>query len=146
MKNVNKDTMNDYMSIMETTTAEKILDWGRNQITIEAPIKFIVGLVMQVKTIKTETIPEEGIKFGKPDEEIVGFTPLERVGALCQVDRFSDVGRDQDAFIAQDYLPEKLKGQVFYRPSGRGYEKIVKERLEKWRQLKQKQKEAKKDL
>ncbi len=42
----------------------------------------------------------------------------------------------QDAFVAQDYLPEKLKGQVFYSPTGRGYEKIVKERLDKWRHLK----------
>jgi len=44
----------------------------------------------------------------------------------------------KDAIVAQDHLPEKLKGQVFYRPSGRGYEKIVKERLDKWRQLKNK--------
>jgi putative ATPase len=44
----------------------------------------------------------------------------------------------KDAIVPQDYLPEKLKGHVFYRPSGRGYEKIVKERLEKWRKLKQK--------
>jgi len=42
----------------------------------------------------------------------------------------------KEAFTAQDYLPEKLKGQVYYRPSGRGYEKIVKERLDKWRSLK----------
>jgi putative ATPase len=42
----------------------------------------------------------------------------------------------KDAYIPQDYLPEKLKGQVFYTPSGRGYEKTIKERLEKWRTLK----------
>lgn len=42
----------------------------------------------------------------------------------------------KDAYIVQDYLPEKLKGQVFYTPTGRGYEKTVKERLEKWRSLK----------
>jgi len=47
----------------------------------------------------------------------------------------------KDAFIAQDYLPEALKGQVFYTPSGRGYEKIVKERLDKWRSLKDKHRE-----
>ena len=46
------------------------------------------------------------------------------------------------AFVAQDYLPEQLKGQVFYLPSGRGYEKIVKERLDNWRRLKEKQKGA----
>jgi len=51
----------------------------------------------------------------------------------------------KDAFIAQDYLPEALKGQVFYTPSGRGYEKIVKERLDKWRNLKDKQREISRD-
>jgi putative ATPase len=42
----------------------------------------------------------------------------------------------KDAYTPQDYLPERLKGQVFYTPSGRGYEKTVKDRLEKWRTLK----------
>jgi len=51
----------------------------------------------------------------------------------------------KDAFVAQDYLPEKLKGQVFYRPSGRGYEKIVTERLDKWRRLKDKHRETSRD-
>jgi len=52
----------------------------------------------------------------------------------------------KDGFVAQDYLPEKLRGQVFYWPSNRGYERIVKERLDKWRQLKEKQKGVKKDI
>jgi putative ATPase len=47
----------------------------------------------------------------------------------------------KNAFVAQDYLPEQLKGQVFYTPSERGYEKIVKERLDKWRRLKDKHRE-----
>ena len=45
----------------------------------------------------------------------------------------------KDAYTVQDYLPEALKGQVFYTPTDRGYEKIVKERLEKWRALKKNQ-------
>jgi hypothetical protein len=28
-----------------------------------------------------------------------------------------------------------LRGQTYYVPSGRGYEKIVKERLEKWNKI-----------
>ena len=40
-----------------------------------------------------------------------------------------------DAIVAQEHLPDKLKGQHFYFPSGRGFEKTIKERLEKWRQL-----------
>jgi len=40
-----------------------------------------------------------------------------------------------DAIVAQEHLPDKLKGQYFYFPSGRGFEKTIKERLEKWRQL-----------
>ena len=51
----------------------------------------------------------------------------------------------KDAIIPQDYLPEKLKGQVFYRPSERGYEKIVKDRLDKWRHLKDKHREISKN-
>ncbi len=41
----------------------------------------------------------------------------------------------QDAVVAQEYLPDKLKGQHFYLPTNRGFEKIIKERLDKWRQL-----------
>jgi putative ATPase len=41
----------------------------------------------------------------------------------------------KDAVVAQEYLPEKLKGQRFYEPSGRGYEKIIKQRLDGWRRL-----------
>ncbi len=43
----------------------------------------------------------------------------------------------RDAYAPQDYLPDELKGRVFYQPSERGYEKTVKERLERWRQRKQ---------
>ncbi|CAB1082023.1 Replication-associated recombination protein RarA [Olavius algarvensis Delta 1 endosymbiont] len=52
----------------------------------------------------------------------------------------------KDAIVAQDHLPEKLSGRVFYTPSGRGYEKIVKERLDRWRQLKAEQKRADDDV
>jgi putative ATPase len=44
----------------------------------------------------------------------------------------------RDAFVPQDYLPDELKGRVFYHPSDRGYEKAVSERLERWRQLRRK--------
>ena len=37
------------------------------------------------------------------------------------------------AYTSQEYLPDKLKGRRFYFPSERGYEKKIKERLEKWR-------------
>jgi putative ATPase len=44
----------------------------------------------------------------------------------------------KDAYVPQDYLPDALKGRVFYRPSERGYEKAVKERLDRWHQLRRK--------
>ena len=44
----------------------------------------------------------------------------------------------KDAYAPQDYLPEKLQGQILYTPSERGHEKIIKQRLEKWRSLKDK--------
>jgi len=47
----------------------------------------------------------------------------------------------EDAFVSQEYLPEELKGQRFYVPTERGYEKLVKERLEKWLRLRKRQKQ-----
>ncbi len=42
----------------------------------------------------------------------------------------------EDAIVDQDYLPEELRDKVFYTPSGRGYEKIIQERLDHWNRLK----------
>ena len=42
----------------------------------------------------------------------------------------------KDAYVPQEYLPDKLKGQIFYEPTERGYEKTIKRWLEKWRDLK----------
>jgi putative ATPase len=46
----------------------------------------------------------------------------------------------KDAVVAQEYLPDKLKGQHFYLPTNRGFEKTIKDRLDKWRDLIQKSK------
>jgi putative ATPase len=40
-----------------------------------------------------------------------------------------------NAFVPQEYLPEELESQVYYEPTDRGYEKIIKERLSEWRDL-----------
>ena len=36
-------------------------------------------------------------------------------------------------FVVQEYLPEKLRGRRFYKPSDQGHERRVSERLESWR-------------
>ncbi len=43
-----------------------------------------------------------------------------------------------DGFLAQDYLPEELRGQKFYKPVDRGYEKNILERMAWWQSLKKK--------
>ena len=44
-----------------------------------------------------------------------------------------------DAYIPQEYLPDELRGEGgrFYRPTDRGYEKIIGERIEQWRQVRE---------
>ncbi len=49
----------------------------------------------------------------------------------------------KNAYVPQQYLPDKLKGRCFYAPTGRGYEKTIKQRLDKWRSLKNRQKQGK---
>jgi len=48
----------------------------------------------------------------------------------------------RDAFAGQDYLPEILikRRVIFYRPTERGYEKTIGERMDFWRQLREKNK------
>lgn len=41
-------------------------------------------------------------------------------------------------FVAQQYLPKRLLGTYFYKPSGEGYETQVNARLEMWRQAQRK--------
>ncbi len=41
----------------------------------------------------------------------------------------------ENAFAAQDYLPDKLKGKRFYEPTDRGREKQILERMEHWQKL-----------
>jgi len=43
----------------------------------------------------------------------------------------------EDAYVPQDYLPDKLKGEVYYRPTTRGHEKVIKDGIEKWRKLRE---------
>jgi putative ATPase len=40
-----------------------------------------------------------------------------------------------EAFSGQDYFPDAMAGQRFYIPDGRGFEAELKERLERWQQL-----------
>jgi putative ATPase len=44
----------------------------------------------------------------------------------------------KEAVTPQEYLPDLLKGAQFYHPTARGYEKVIKERLDKWKELKRK--------
>jgi putative ATPase len=44
----------------------------------------------------------------------------------------------ENAYMPQEYLPESLRGSVWYQPSDFGYEKTVKERMAWWLELKKK--------
>ncbi|MFZ0135022.1 MAG: replication-associated recombination protein A [Desulfobacterales bacterium] len=41
-----------------------------------------------------------------------------------------------EAYAPQEYLPDVLKGRQYYRPTDRGFEKIIRERLDHWQRLK----------
>ena len=42
----------------------------------------------------------------------------------------------EESYVPQDYLPEEIKGELFYQPKGVGFEKTIKERLNYWRNKK----------
>jgi putative ATPase len=47
-----------------------------------------------------------------------------------------------DHFVEEEYLPENLKGKIYYHPSDQGFEREIKKRLEDWR-WKKREKEGK---
>ncbi|MGZ6223501.1 MAG: replication-associated recombination protein A [Syntrophales bacterium] len=47
----------------------------------------------------------------------------------------------EDAYVPQDYLPDDLMGEVYYRPTARGHEKVIKDRIEKWRKIRESMRE-----
>lgn len=49
----------------------------------------------------------------------------------------------KEEYVFQEYLPDKLEGVLFYFPTERGYEKTIRQRLEKWRKLKKEKKTGK---
>ncbi len=44
-----------------------------------------------------------------------------------------------DALVAQEHLPDALRGRIYYRPTDRGAEKELADRLRKWREWREKQ-------
>ena len=68
--------------------------------------------------------------------------PLHIRNAPTKLMKELDYGKDYryahdyaEAYVPQEYLPDELRGKGgrFYRPTDRGYEKIIGERLEAWR-------------
>jgi putative ATPase len=45
------------------------------------------------------------------------------------------------AYTSQEYLPDKLRGRIYYHPTDRGFEKTIGSRLLAWRKLKEKKRE-----
>jgi len=42
----------------------------------------------------------------------------------------------KDAWVAQQYLPDKLRTMTFYHPTDRGFEKTIRERMAYWQKIK----------
>ncbi|MCL2459029.1 MAG: replication-associated recombination protein A, partial [Desulfobulbus sp.] len=42
---------------------------------------------------------------------------------------------DRDGLVLQEHLPPELAGIIYYEPTNRGYEAVIKDRLTKWKQI-----------
>ncbi|PKN51275.1 MAG: AAA family ATPase [Deltaproteobacteria bacterium HGW-Deltaproteobacteria-13] len=87
------------------------------------------------------------VGYGKVKEVIntKGYlpVPLHIRNAPTKLMKELDYGKDYkyahdyaDAYVPQEYLPEEIKGQIFYQPRETGFEKTIKERMNYWRKKK----------
>jgi putative ATPase len=58
-------------------------------------------------------------------------------GAGCQYDHEAD-----EAFSGQNYFPDGMAREEFYRPRDRGFEREITKRLEYWAELRAARKDA----
>jgi putative ATPase len=83
------------------------------------------------------------VGYGKVKELIktTGYlpVPLHIRNAPTKLMKELDYGKDykyahdySDAYVQQEYLPDEIKGQIFYEPKDTGFEKTIKERLKYW--------------
>ncbi len=49
----------------------------------------------------------------------------------------------RDAIAEQEHMPSELRNRIYYKPTTRGYEKVIKDRLDKWRKILAKRKSLK---
>jgi len=89
------------------------------------------------------------VGYGKVKEIIntKGYlpVPLHIRNAPTKLMKELDYGKDykyahdySDAYVPQEYLPEEIRGQIFYQPKETGFEKTIKERINYWRKKKNK--------
>jgi putative ATPase len=87
------------------------------------------------------------VGYGKVKEIIntKGYlpVPLHIRNAPTKLMKELDYGKDYkyahdyaNAYVPQEYLPEEIRGQIFYQPKEAGFEKSIKERINAWRQKK----------
>jgi len=50
---------------------------------------------------------------------------------------------DSEGLVEQEHLPKEIKDQRFYHPTGRGYEKEVEDRLNRWQSIRQRKRTGK---
>lgn len=87
------------------------------------------------------------VGYGKVKDTIktTGYlpVPLHIRNAPTKLMKELDYGKDYkyahdypEAYVDQEYLPDEIKGQIFYHPKDTGFEKTIKERLNYWRNKK----------
>jgi putative ATPase len=83
------------------------------------------------------------VGYGKVKDVIktIGYlpVPLHIRNAPTKLMKELDYGKDykyahdySEGYVPQEYLPDEIKGQVFYQPKDTGFEKTIKERLKYW--------------
>ncbi len=110
----------------------------------EARINLAQG-VTYLATAPKSNASYEGIKKAQAEVARSGALPVPKHirNAPTALMKNLDYGKgyqyahdSAEGYTPQEYLPERLHGQRYYIPAERGYEKMIRERMEYWEELK----------
>jgi len=109
----------------------------------EARINLAQG-VTYLATAPKSNASYMGIKAAQSEIRKSGALPVPKHirNAPTQLMKDLDYGKSyryahdsEQGYLAQEYLPEQLHGTRYYAPTERGYEKMIRERMDYWRGL-----------
>src|SRR5438034_1932423 len=115
-----------------------ITSWGRRKASWRSPRRSCTSPPRRNRTASTRRSGRPWRPPAHPTEPVplhIRNAPTKLMEELGYGAGYEYAHAFEHAYVPQEYLPEVLRGASWYQPTAAGYEKTIGERMEFWKQL-----------